>query len=322
MTAPIRLTSPAQVLQSVPAMLGFVPEDSIFAILLKDVEGGRQLACSARFDVGSPSHLVLKGLKQPAKDASAFLLVAIAEDDRRAQAFADLEALELGLAGFGLETVLVLHATALAFGASWRSLDGSLSGVLDDPAFSDLNLHLMTQHGKATLANRGELAAKFAATTAVDADHISDAVLAFRKDPEGCAASVLERFNRFTVDGEPLSDLDVAEISQILTVPEYRDGLLQFGEERTVHVALAAAHVSTRLVGLPRVEALTVSSLHFYLSGEGAEAAAALEAALAEARACGWTKLPQLLALTHTAITNGFHPAQLREAFNTPVKTN
>lgn len=163
MVAKVTLSQPAQLLAAVPALVGFIPADSLVVITHLG-EAKRRLGLVMRADlveegqyVALAERLVISALQH--RSTGATLVVVGGGDRQRPHEMLVDTVSEV----FHRDGIPVLHAVwtpSVEAGAHWRCLDGDerCKGQVADPGSSPLAA-ATALHGKVTYASRDELAA-------------------------------------------------------------------------------------------------------------------------------------------------------------------
>ncbi|MBM4473659.1 DUF4192 family protein [Rhodococcus hoagii] len=118
-TNPIRISTATEIVTAVPALLGFIPQRSVVAILLD----GAKVVCAIRVDAGM-DHLATQLLPVAEKQAvDSMILVSVADAQHTDQSLATLEAIRATLATAGVETRRALHTAATEQVAEWTDIE-------------------------------------------------------------------------------------------------------------------------------------------------------------------------------------------------------
>lgn len=255
-TPTVRITSPAGLVASIPALLGFAPEQSLVVIGMRVGAAGRRgVGGVVRADLpgdGEDAHAICQTVRRQMSnsDADAVYLVVVAERSTPSgsAAFAGLadrvpphaglvETLTGELHAGGIATHGAFWTSAISTGAAWSCYDGC-SGTLPDPRTTETAAHLAVS-GKVTYRSREEAVAALApdpaARTAqrralIDAAH-QDAAAARARGRARAVRGDLEELRRAarTVGrGEPLAGADVARLLAALSDPGVRDVCIGF----------------------------------------------------------------------------------------------
>ncbi|MEB3983238.1 DUF4192 domain-containing protein [Mycobacterium sp. 663a-19] len=318
----LNLNHPGALIAALPAVLGFVPENSLVLVSVSDGELGSVL----RVDLSEKLADRIAHLAEVAAAAAPQAAVAVIVDAEGAhcpQCNEDYRQLSAVLTEELSRHDIVVWAVhvvdRVAAGGRWRCVDGCGSaGAVDDPTASPLaaaavldgrrlyprRADLQAVVAADERAQRPELAASVAErATARRAAHDADPAGRTRCDVENAMAAAAR-----VAGGQPLPDADLAELGCALSDPEVRDILYALavgenaGEAESLWAALA------RALPLPwRVEALVLLAFSAYARGDGPLAGVSLDAAL---RCAPDHRMAGMLDM---ALQSGLRPEQIRE---------
>ncbi len=313
MRQPLRISDPADLLAAVPALLGFVPEQSLVLICLGG-RSGKSLGAVMRHDLvvadadadADPGELappMLAAIEQfglvcRRDKPRAAIAVLIDDCANGLGAHEDIvETLGECLAEAGTELIAAHVTRAIVAGERWWSLLGdSRRGCVADPSASSVAAaHVL--EGRQIRTSRGELAgllksgdlrevrtvAEYLDATTDSA--ILDLVLATRTtDPLAASRRDLERVLwqiSMHASGERLLAPEIAELGVALTVLAVRDAVLGLAVGDLASDAEQLWLLLTQLLPDPyRAEAATLLGYFAYVRGDGPFAGVALTAAL------------------------------------------
>ncbi|MGV9367090.1 DUF4192 domain-containing protein [Amycolatopsis sp. NPDC003731] len=294
----LTLASTTSIVASVPALLGFIPDESLVLITaLTNNDGTVTTGPLSRIDL---AHLTdhaddcARQFNRQCCDLPVLcvtgILVRTVDDagDDSLPLRADVDTVVTQLAEHGFTDIDVVHVPAIAEGARWRSyLDPDRTAVLPDPATTPAAVAAIAA-GHTIASSREDLAARF--TPAPEhlrarlQPRITDAVESAAIDQHRhLAAHVrLARADaaiRAAAHGElPADDAVVADLAATFATLPFRDALLAVPDDAT---RLAAEnlvlhlwrHSSAPIAG----QLATVIAAHAYLRGDGTRARIALE---------------------------------------------
>lgn len=322
LTPDFELNRPGALIAALPAVLGFVPENSLVLVSLDRGELGAVLRVDLSGELaGRTGHLA-----EVAAAAAPEAAIAVIVNDEGAhcpQCNDEYRQLCAMLAEVLLENNIELLAAhvvdRVARGGHWHCVDEcGAGGAVDDPSASPLAAAAVLE-GRRLYARRADLQA----VIAVDDPDRSAALAgrlqrqsarraaAHRKDPAGCARRDVKRAIAAAsrvCGGQSLSDTELAALGCALDDAQVRDTLYALavgekaGEAETLWASLARA-----LPAPWRVEALVLLAFSAYVRGDGPLAGVSLEAALRcdpEHRMAG---------MLDTALQSGLRPEQIRE---------
>ena len=320
------LNRPGALIAALPAVLGFVPEESLVLVTLERGAMGAviRLDLSAAL-TGSVRHAA--DVAAAARPDAAIAVIVDAEgagcpgcaDDHRRIA----DALTEDFAAQGI-TVWAVHVVdRVAAGGRWHSVGGGdARGTVDDPLASPLAMAAVLD-GRRIYRRRSDLQNVIAV-----ADETRRAALAGRvrrrvescaparlDDPDGCSRRDVKyalTMARRLAAGDELSDDQLARLACALTDIRVRDTLyaLAVGENADAAESLWA-ELSRSLPDPWRVEALVLLAFSAYARGDGPLAGVALEAALR----CD--DRHRMAGMLDTALMSGMRPERIRELADT-----
>ncbi len=312
---------PGALIAALPAVLGFVPEQSVVLVTATRGEIGAVL----RSNLADASPERLCELAELAAVSGAEIVIAVIVDDEGADCPACFDehrwlvrTLSLELAEHGVDLVAAHVVPEVAAGARWFCVDGcGRSGLVDDPSSSPTALAAVLD-GRRLYTTREELLAVVATTdparTAALVPVIERAGAPDRQRPDAQSRSdvemVLASVDR-NAAGVELSDAQLTRVAWALTDPRVRDTLyaLAVGDKAGSAESLWA-QLSRTLPEPWRVEALVLLAFSAYVRGDGPLVGIALDAALR----CGPHKMAGML---DQALQAGLRPDQIRELADT-----
>lgn len=321
-----RLTDPGAFIAALPAVLGFVPEQSLVVVSL---EGG-ELGAVMRTDLSEELPCQIEHLAEMARSSGADAAVAVIVDKEGALCAicaSDHAMLCTELAGVLGEFDIVLLAgfvvDRIGAGGHWQSLDGSgEEGQVHDPDCSPLAAAAVLD-GRRLYGRREELEAVIAPADEARAARLSGLItkrikrrgdgsqrnpdLRARREVRAAMAAAAR-----VGGGAELSDGEIAGLAASLSDVVVRDTLYALavgsdaGQSETLWALLART--------LPeswRAEALVLLAFSAYTRGDGPLAGLALDAAL--------TADPghRMAGMLDTALRAGMRPEQIRELAGT-----
>lgn len=312
----ISLSTAADTLAAIPALLGFTPENSVVVIALaKNAAGAYTIAATARHDANDTervAEVIATGLGRQDVDGNpvtVVILIAIADAAHSGSALIGLDAVRAAFTARGIATGSALHAWALTAGTIYTDLDLGTSGVLPDPAVSETATALAVTTGNAIAARREDIAARFEQGEAI---------------PEslGLAATATmgEDFLPVTFDELaavigareiPSADL-TARVGLALATGhlEVRDAFLAMAVHGHQDAADTFTTIAARLRGTAHAQALSLVAFFLYCTGDGTAANIAMDTIEAAAAHDG-TAVPSLTALLSRAMHAGMPPKQV-----------
>jgi hypothetical protein len=310
-----QLNRPGALIAALPAVLGFVPEESL---VLVTVDRG-ELGCVMRIDLSddlfdSVAHVAdVAAAARP--DAAIAVVVDAAgagcrlcNDDYR-QLCVELRD---RLAVHGIELLDFHVVDKVASNGRWHCLDGSW-GTVDDPSASPLAMAAVLD-GRRLYARREELQKVIEIADVAASDALAPAICARADGEVDVARGVNDAMTAATraAAGDELSEAVLAGLAHSLTDPQLRDVFYALAVGSRAAEAEALWVTLSRTLPMPwRVEALVLLAFSAYARGDGPLAGVSLEEALrcdAEHRMAG---------MLDQALQSGLRPEQVRELATT-----
>lgn len=321
LTDGFHFTDPGALIAALPAILGFVPVDSLVLVALHD----GQLGGVVRVDLTDLLDRQMGQLASVVAAAYPTAVIAVIVDETRAECppCNDEYSHLAGLLSEALSRYDVsLYATHVVdrveFGGRWHCVDGcGAEGVVDDPSSSPLAAAAVLE-GRRLYGAREELTA----LTAVDLDRspaVADVITDRTEARQRAVAD--DAHARIQADvaaartasarlaaGLRLADEEIADIGCALTDPAVRDTLYALavgddaGDAEALWTVLAGA-----LPSRWRVEALVLLAFTAYARGDGPLAGVSLDAALA------LDPQHRMAGMLDQALQSGMRPEQIRE---------
>ncbi|NMM92528.1 hypothetical protein B2J88_51295 [Rhodococcus sp. SRB_17] len=272
----IRLTTATDVLAAVPALIGFVPTDSVVMVgLIDHDEEPATVGFVARTDAAAfaPIEQFRHAITQAA--VTSVIWVVVGTGEVAAAGVDQVAELRRGLHSEGIRTIRTLVAQSLEFGAGWFDLDSHESGVTEDPAVSDVSL-MKALNGEPTVSRRDEIADRFAEGPAVD---MSTAYAAAAAQGEGFVRTTITELCAAIRNRETPSPDLAARVGVCATVPLTRDALIGVVATNAAAAVDTFTAVAAQLRGNARLQILTLAGLAAYVDGNGPVAGIAFVAA-------------------------------------------
>src|SRR5277367_4637715 len=316
------LDRPAALIAALPAVLGFVPENSLVLVSL----GHGELGAVMRVDLGADLIDRVEHLVEVAAAAEPEAVIAVIVDADGAgcpQCNADYRQLCTVLAEALSQHDIELWAAhvvdRVAVGGRWRCVDGcGEGGVVDDPSASPLAVAAVLD-GRRLYARRADLEAviavddraRSASLTSLIAERAAKRDKAHRVNPTACVRRDVEDAMAATArvgDGQPLAEAELAGLACSLADVEVRDTLYALAVGHSAGDAEALwALLSRSLPTRWRAEPLVLLAFSAYVRGDGPLAGVSLEAALR----CEPDH--RMAGMLDTALQSGLRPEHIRE---------
>ncbi|HWF27160.1 MAG TPA: DUF4192 domain-containing protein [Mycobacterium sp.] len=316
------LNGPGALIAALPAVLGFVPENSLVLVSVGDGELGSVLRVDLSEElVDRVGHLA--EVAAAAGPEAAIAVIVDADGAHCAGCDEEYRHLSTVLTEALSQHDIVLWAAhvvdRVALGGRWHCVDGCGSaGAVDDPSASPLAVAAVLD-GRRLYPRRADLQAVIAVDERTQRAELAVAVtqqaaareVAQGEDPAGCSRCDVEHAMAAAARvarAQPLTDAELAELACALGDAQVRDILYALavgesaGEAESLWAALA------RALPLPwRVEALVLLAFSAYARGDGPLAGVSLDAALQCAPE------HRMAGMLDTALQSGLRPEQIRE---------
>jgi Domain of unknown function (DUF4192) len=311
---------PGALIAALPAVLGFVPENSLVLVTLDRGELGSVM----RVDLSTSMTQIVVHLAEVAAAARPDAAIAVIVDSDRAQCpmcaedFRELtDDLTEALAAQGITLIAAHVVDRIGAGGRWYCAGCcGAGGAVEDPAASPLAMAAVLD-GRRLYSRRQELAAVVATADASRCEHLAgliverlEAVDRLQRDDADKARRDVERAIAAAgkvADGAELSDDELVELACALTDVRVRDTLYALAVGENAAQAEALWGVLSRALPQPwRVEPLVLLAFSAYARGDGPLAGMALEAALRGDRD------HRMAGMLDIALQSGLGPEQIR----------
>lgn len=320
-----QLNRPGALIAALPAILGFVPENSLVLVSLED--GG--LGAVMRADLADDLIERVDQLAEVAAAARPDAAIAVIVDDEGAHCAVCNEehqrlcaAVAAALARYDIDLYAAHVVDEIARGGRWHCVDScGKGGEIDDPSASPLAVAAVVD-GRRLYRRRADLQAVIAPDVArgatllaalKDAESVREK--AVRTDAAACCRAEVEKALAAAaqvLDGELLSDAQIAELGCALSDTRVRDTLYALAVAESADAAESLWSVLARLLPPPwRVEALVLLAFSAYVRGDGPLAGLSLEAALR----CDPDH--RMAGMLDTALQSGLRPNDIRRLAGT-----
>lgn len=293
--------SPADLISSVPVLLGFVPTQSL---VLVGLEGTRRVGPVMYADLATARTQVERLAGLLAENHAVATFVVIVDSDSPGEHAALRAAAGQSLAEVGIEMLDTYIVDRIAKGGRWRYADSSDAGTLGDPAKSALAARTGTQIAK----DRETLAATLLEADTARSQRVMAQVLTSQPTSRNETLAAATEAAALLGAGNPAPDDLLARVAAGLSDVTTRDALVAMvlsGKAKAVEMLWALQ--STVLTGTYRAEALALHGTIAYLRGSGPKARILINAAL--------ELQPQhaLSQLIFMALATGLPPKELRD---------
>ncbi|GAB89076.1 DUF4192 domain-containing protein [Gordonia rhizosphera] len=289
----IRITAaPAELIAALPALMGFIPTESVVVIGVRD---GR-VQVTMRHDADTIAHMAdhMAAVAAHHHLPTALVIAVTAGDGRH-----PVQTMTDALTRRGIEVVRRLHTTRCDEPAPFTDYITGDTGTSSDYRTSTATAGRVFS-GLTVAASRDDLSAEFDTTPAVDTSRYDPATI----DPISVAAAVVAAMTTHTIDDT--GDL-AARVGAVVTRSLHlRDALLRVADYDPAAAAWVYTTLSRPLRGRRRAEVLIMAAFCHYAAGHGARAGIALDRATEETGT-----LPALGALLDRALRAGVPPTDL-----------
>ncbi|EHB44093.1 hypothetical protein MycrhDRAFT_6931 [Mycolicibacterium rhodesiae JS60] len=321
-----RITRPGALIAALPAVLGFVPEQSLVLVSLEHGEMGAVM----RLDLAKALDGDLTHLAEIASASGADRVVAVIVDADGAgcpmcnQDYRELcDELTTALSAHDMELYAGHVVDRIEAGGRWHCVDGcGANGAVEDPMASPLAAAAVLD-GRRLYRRRSDLQAVFtvaderrsAALVPVISERGAARDVDWHADPDGCGRRDVEAaiaLGARACDGGELDDSELAGLACALGDVAVRDTLYALAVGADAAQAEALWALLARTLPEPwRIEALVLLAFSAYARGDGPLAGLSLEAALRS------DPDHRMAGMLDTALQSGLRPEQIRELAST-----
>lgn len=315
------LNRPGALIAALPAVLGFVPENSLVLVSVDDGELGSVLRADLSEDIAEQV-VHLADIAAAARPQAAIAVIVDAagahcpgcnEEHRQL-----CGALANSLAQNGIELWAAHVVDRVALGGRWHCVDGCGScGAVEDPSASPLAAAAVLD-GRRLYARRADLQAVIAVDDPARSAALAGAIrrqAAAREEEPGDPTPRRRRDVKNAVaaaarvaGGQSLSDGELAELACALRDVQVRDTLYALAVGDSADAAEALWALLSRTLPAPwRVEALALLGFSAYARGDGPLAGVSLDAALR----CDPDH--RMAGMLDRALQSGMRPERIRE---------
>ncbi|OKH74014.1 hypothetical protein EB73_06055 [Mycobacterium sp. SWH-M3] len=309
------LDHPGSLIAALPAVLGFVPEQSLVVVT---TDHG-QLGCVMRIDLSDDMDEPVAHLAEVAAAAEPHGAVAVIVDENGADCLqcgdahrhlADTLAYEL--AAHGVELLAVHVVDRVEVGGRWHCVDWcGRGGVIEDPLSTPMAAAAVLD-GRRLYRRRAELVQTVEADPA-RGDRLRAVIAGMLPGPRRRAQIRAEVESAIAAadelsQGIALSDARMARLAVALGHPHVRDTLYALAVGDNAGAAEALWAELARALPEPwRADALVLLAFSAYVRGDGPLAGVSLDAALR----C--SPEHRMAGMLDTALQTGMRPEQIRE---------
>jgi hypothetical protein len=310
----INLDTEQAVISAIPALLRFVPTNSIVAIMFSPSDAPRnEIRCAIRFDVTisrEQAQRLAQTCNLTAAENSGAILVAICDPEHDEHALDVLNDTRNALHDKDIQVLQMLTTRSLTDTGRWTNPDTGAQGPTIPYTDAVITAEVVLQ-GSPIEKSRDALDAEFTLTDAAP-------YVAVEEDFDDLVARTVAELHALITGTATTPTEDLATRAAIIVTEDVhlRDGLLRIGlghEEATAQTWTALA---ARLRGQARAEVLTVAAFNYYIARDAVRAGIAIDHA-ANAAAAANLPLPNLADLLSAALRAGLEPKKLREIIPT-----
>ncbi|AHC25272.1 MULTISPECIES: DUF4192 domain-containing protein [Mycobacteriaceae] len=300
---------PASLIAALPAVLGFVPENSLTIVTL---DGG-EMGCVMRVDL-SPGLLGnTTALAEVVAGSGHDGAVAVIVDEDGADHGELADDLAVSMSREGVDLLAVLAVDRIAADGRWFCVCGcGAHGVIDDPDCSPLAAEAVLG-GRRLYRRRDELRAVVTTTDAARGERLGQVLRSARRGQLSAAAArraieAAMTLARAVATGQQPADADIVVVVGALRDPRVRDTLYALAVGDAAAAAETLWATLARLVPVPwRQEVLTLLAFSAYARGDGPLAGIALEEAV------DIDPTHRMATMLDCALQSGMRPEQIRE---------
>ncbi len=320
--ADFELNRPGALIAALPAVLGFVPENSLIVMSL---DGG-ELGSVMRVDLSEELVDRVGHLAEVAAAAEpeAAIAVIVDADGARCPSCNDgyrqlCAVLTQALSRHHIELWAAHVVDRVAHGGRWHCVDGcGASGPVDDPSASPLAASAVLE-GRRLYPRRADLQAVIAVDDPARSAELTAGIkrradrrrAAQRADPARCTRRDVQHAMAAAsrvMSGQSLLDAELAKLGCALSDPQVRDILYALAVGENAGEAESLWALLARTLPPPwRAEALVLLAFSAYARGDGPLAGVSLEAALR----CQPDH--RMAGMLDRALQSGLRPGNIRE---------
>ena len=314
----INLDTERAVISAIPALLRFVPTQSIVAIMFSPSDAPRnEIRCAIRFDVDVDREQARRfplTCHLTAADNSGAILVAICDPDHDAHALDVLNDTRGALHEQGIQVLQMLMTHSLTEAGRWTDPDTGAHGPTIPYTDAVITAETVAQ-GDTIEKSREALEAEFTLTDPAP-------YLPIAEEFEELVARTVAELHALITGMAYAPSQDLATRAAIIVTEDVhlRDGLLRIGlghEQVAAHMWTALA---ARLRGQARADVLTVAAFNYYIARDAVRAGIAIDH-VADAANAAELPLPNLADLLSAALRAGLEPEKLRMIIPTRDRT-
>ena len=157
MTEPIKIDNTGEMIAAIPAMLGFVPSQSVVLVFL----AGNRLSHIARMDFGEMDHPLVTATINRSNDTESVYVIVVAENRTFQEVLDESERVIAMLLGAGADVWGSFYTPSIRGGETWTDMRGLFeTGTVPDPATTEVGAATVL-NGRTIARDRSELTARY-----------------------------------------------------------------------------------------------------------------------------------------------------------------
>jgi Domain of unknown function (DUF4192) len=303
----INLDTEQAIISAIPALLRFVPTNSILAIMFGPSGAPRdEIQCAIRFDLDhEQAQRFPRTCNLHSRDNAGAILVAICDPEHDEHVLDVLNAARAALHHRSIQVLQMLTTHSLTEAGHWTDPDTGAQGPTVPYTDAAITAQVVFE-GSAIDTSRKVIEAEFTVTDAapyVAVEEEFDELV--RRTAIDLHALVTGRASA------PAEDLATRAAIIVTENVHIRDGLLRIGLGNEFAAAQMWTALAAQLRGQARAEILTVAAFNYYLAGDAIRAGIAIDH-IADAAAAAHLPMTTLADLLSAALRAAMDPAKLR----------
>ena len=304
----INLDTEQAVISAIPALLRFVPINSIVAIMFGPSGAPRtEVHSTIRFDldVDQARRLPITCNLHSRNTATA-ILVAIGGHDHDEHVLQVLNAARAALHRQSIQVLQMLTTRSLTEAGHWADPDTGAHGPTVPYTDAAITAQLVFE-GAAINTSREDIETEFSLSDAAPENPT------VAEDFDELVARTAVELHALATGRSSAPTEDLATRAAIIVTENVhiRDGLLRIGLGNEFATAQMWTALAAQLRGQARTEILTVAAFNYYLAGDGVRAGIAVDH-IADAADAVEIPMPTLADLLNAALRAAMDPAKLR----------
>lgn len=303
----INLDTEQAVISAIPALLRFVPTNSIVAIMFGPSGAPRtEVHSTIRFDLDvDQARRLPVTCNLHSRNTAAAILVAIGGHDHDEHVLQVLNAARAALHRQSIQVLQMLTTHSLTEAGHWADPDTGAYGPTVPYADAAITAQLVFE-GAAINTSREDIEAEFTVTDAAP-------YVAVEEEFDELVRRTAVELHALATGRSSAPTEDLATRAAIIVTENVhiRDGLLRIGLGNEFASAQMWTALAAQLRGQARTEILTVAAFNYYLAGDGIRAGIAIDH-IADAAAAAHLPMTTLAELLNAALRAAMDPTKLR----------